>query len=157
MIDPDLSCRTEQRRDDVRAASLFGLDYVEVSDDQRTVYVYFLGKAPQKIAKANICLRGGQRIRDVKVVNLVVHRQTDPTLDDYMEVAVNKPGDFSTYTLGVVKLDDHGIPTNQPADGFDPRYDQVDFTFKASCPTGVDCKAQSVCPPPQRAQPASAS
>jgi hypothetical protein len=153
MIDPDLSCRTEQRRDVVRAASLFGLDYAEVSDDQRTVYVYFLGKAPQKIAKANIRLRGGQRIRDVKVVNLVVHRQTDPTLDDYMEVAVNKPGDFSTYTLGVVKLDDYGNPTDQPADGFDSRYDQVDFSFKASCPTDLDCKTKSVCPPPQRTEP----
>ena len=119
MIDSDLSCHVEKRRDAVRTASLFGLDYVEVSDDQRTVYVYFLGKAPERIEKANVRLRGGQRIRDVQVVNLLVRRQTDPTLDDYMEIAVNKPGDFSTYTLSVVKLDDHGSPTNQPADGFD--------------------------------------
>jgi hypothetical protein len=153
MIDRDLSCREEKRRDAVRTASLFGLDYVEVSDDQRTVYVYFLGKAPERIEKANVRLRGGQRIRDVQVVNLLVQRQTDPTLDDYMEIAVNKPGDFSTYTLSVVKLDDHGSPTNQPADGFDSRYDSVDFSFKAACPTGLDCKPQHVCPPPQRTQP----
>ncbi|MFI5456621.1 MAG: putative baseplate assembly protein [Isosphaerales bacterium] len=153
MIDADLSCRKEERRDAVRAASLFGLDYAEVSDDQRTVYVYFLGKAPKQIEKANIRLQGGQRIRDVQVVNLLVHRQTDPTLDDYMEVAVNKPGDFSTYTLSVVKLDDHGNPTSQPADGFDSRYDAVDVSFKAACPTGLDCKPQNVCPPPQRTQP----
>jgi hypothetical protein len=153
MIDPALSCRQETRRDAVRAASLFGLDYAEVSDDQRTIYVYFLGKAPQQIEMANLRLQGGQRIRDVQVVNLLVHRQVDPTLDDYMEVAVNKPGDFSTYTLSIVKLDDRGDPTGQPADGFDPRYDAVSFSFKAACPTGLDCKSDHVCPPPERAWP----
>jgi hypothetical protein len=153
MIDPDLSCRRETRRDAVRSASLFGLDYAEVSDDQRTANVYFLGKAPKKIEKANLRLQGGQRIRDVQVVNLLVHRQTDPTLDDSMEVAFNKPGDFSTYTLSVVKLDEDGNPTDQPADGFDPRYDAVSFSFKAACPTGLDCKPEHVCPPPERTGP----
>ncbi len=153
MIDPDLSCKEEHRREDVRAASLFGLDYAEVSDDQLTVTVYFLGKAPPAIEKANILLQGGTRVRDVQVVNLRVHRQADPTFDDYMEVKVNKPGDFSTYTLSVVKADEHGHPTGQPLEGFDPRYDEVDFTFKASCPTDLDCKVQLVCPPPQRSEP----
>lgn len=153
MNDPDLSCKEEHRRDDVRAASVFGLDYAEVSDNQLTVSVFFLGKAPPNITKANILLQGGVRIPDVQVVNLRLHPQADPTLDDYMEVVVNQPGDFSTYTLSVVKLDDQGHPTGQPFDGFDPRYDQVDFTFKASCPSALDCKTQQVCPPPQRTQP----
>ncbi len=153
MIDFDLNCRQELRRDAVRTANVFGLDYAEVSDDQRTVYVYFLGKAPSKIGKANIRLRGGRRIRDVQVVNLIVHRQTDPTLDDFLEIAVNKPGDFSNYRIGIVKLDDRGNPTECPLDGVDPRYDEVIFSFKAACPTGLDCQAQHVCPPPQRTQP----
>lgn len=148
-----LSCKAEHRRDDVRAAALFGLDFVEVGDDQLTLEVSFLGKAPPKIEMANILLQGGSRIRDVQLSSLRVHRQTDPTLDDYMEVVVNKPGDFSTYTLSVVKLDDHGRPTAQPLDGFDPRYDHIDFTFKAACPSDLDCKPQCACPSPQRAQP----
>ena len=81
MSELHLHCRQELRRDAVRQAPLFGLDYAEVSDDQRTVYVYFLGKAPRKIEAANISLTGGRRIRDVKIVGLIVHRQTDPTLD----------------------------------------------------------------------------
>jgi hypothetical protein len=142
MTDLPLSCRQNQRRDAVRAATLFGLDYAEVSDNQLTVYVYFLGKAPQKMEKANIQLEGGRRIRDVKVINLTVHHQSDPTLDDFMEVLVSKPGDFSTYTLSVVGLA-----------GFDARYGQVKFSFKAACPTGLDCKTQNTCPPPDRTQP----
>src|SRR6185437_4138660 len=151
----DLVCKEERRRDDVRAASLFGLDYAEVRDDQRTVTVCFLGKAPQNITKANIVVVGGTRIRDVQVVSLCLHRQADPALDDSMDVVVNKHGDFSTYRLSVIviKPDDQGHPTVQPFDGFDPRYDQVEFTFKASCPSHLDCKTPRVCPPPQRTEP----
>ena len=142
MIDRDLRCHQEHRRDDVRAASMFGLDYVEVSEDQLTLYVYFLGKAPKKVEKANLRIQGGRRIRDIQVTDLRMRRQTDPTLDDFMEVTVNKPGDFSTYTLSLLELE-----------GFDSRYDQVTFTFKASCPSDLDCKTPHVCPPPQRTQP----
>lgn len=92
---PNLSCREERRREDVRAASLFGLDYVEVVDHpQKTLNVFFLGKAPQNIEKANVVLTGGRRIRDVQITMVRVQRQPDPTLDDYLEVHVNKAGDF---------------------------------------------------------------
>ncbi len=80
--DPNLSCREERRREDVRAASLFGLDYVEVVDEQQlTLNVFFLGKAPQNIEKANVVLSGGRRIRDVQIKAVRVQRQPDPTLD----------------------------------------------------------------------------
>jgi hypothetical protein len=58
-----------------------------------------------------------------------------------------------SYTLSVVQLDDHGHPTDQPMDGFDRRYDEVSFTFKAGCPSDLDCKVLPVCPPPLRTQP----
>jgi hypothetical protein len=149
----NLICREEHRRDDVRAAKLFGLDYAEVNDDQRTLYAYFLGKAPQKIELANIRIGGGRRIRDVRAVNLKMQRQPDPTRDDFMEVMVNHPGDFSTYTMSVVKLDDHGNPTDQPFDGFDPRYFSVEVDFKAGCPSDLDCKLPHVCPSAPRVEP----
>src|ERR1044071_4765135 len=119
MMNPELSCGEEHRRDEVRAASLFGLDYAEVDETQRTVTVYFLGKAPQGITKANIAITGGTRTKDVRVVNLRVQHQTDPTLDEYMEVSVNQPGDFSSYTLRVVQLDERGNPTSTPFPGLD--------------------------------------
>lgn len=153
MNDPNLSCREDRRREDVRTASLFGLDYVEVVDDQQlTLNVFFLGKAPQKIEKANVVLSGGRRIRDVQITSVRVQRQPDPTLDDYLEVRVNKAGDFSNYTISLVDAV-NGQPTTVPMDGFDPRYNQVCFNFKASCPTDLDCKQPSTCPPPQRTQP----
>jgi hypothetical protein len=158
MNDPDLSCREELRRETVRAASLFGLDYVEIGDlegpdDHRNLRVYFLGKAPAKFGKKNLALTGGRRIRDVHIVNLRVVRQKDPTLDDHLEIDVDKPGDFSTYTLSVVEVDDKGQPTTQPMAGFDQRYSSVTFSFRAGCPSDLDCKQPDLCPPPQRAEP----
>jgi hypothetical protein len=153
MNDPSLSCREEQRREDVRAASVFGLDYVEVADQQQlTLNVFFLGKAPASIGKANVVLTGGRRIRDMQITTVRVQRQTDPTLDDYLVVRVNKAGDFSNYTISVVNAV-NGQPTTQPMNGFDPRYNQVCFSFKASCPTDLDCKQLCTCPPPQCTQP----
>ena len=153
MNDSNLTCQLEHRREDVRTTSLFGLDYVEVADEQQvTLNVFFLGKAPQKLEQANVVLSGGRRIRDVKITSIRVHRQSDSTLDDYLEVHVNKPGDFSTYTITIVNTVD-GKPTADPMPGFDSRYDSVCFTFKAGCPTDLDCKPQCSCPPPQRTQP----
>jgi hypothetical protein len=147
-----LSCKKERRREDVRAATLSGLDYVEVVDEQQlTLNVFFLGKAPREIDKANVVLSGGRRIRDVKIESVRVKRQADPTLDDYLEIRVNKPGDFSDYTISLVKVVD-GRPTAEPMDGFDARYSRVCFSFKASCPTDLDCKPACNCPPPSRAQ-----
>lgn len=150
---PDLSCCENQRQDDVRAADLFGLDYVEVSDDQLMLTVFFLGKAPRKLEKANLVLTGGRRIRDVQISHLHVQRCKDPTRDDYMEVTVDKPGDFSTYTLSVVATDENGNSTGQPMPGFDSGYSKVEFSFKSGCPSPLDCKPQNVCPPPRRPQP----
>jgi len=153
MNDPNLSCLEERRREDVRSASLLGLDYVEVVDEsQTTLNVFFLGKAPQNIDKANLVLSGGRRIRDLRITSVRVMRQPDPTRDDYLEVRVDKPGDFSSYTLSVVKTD-QGRPTGEPMEGFDARYSQVSFRFKASCPSDLDCKAPCACPPPTRVQP----
>jgi hypothetical protein len=154
MNDPALHCRDERRRDDVRTASLHGLDYVEVSDDrQLTLHVWFLGKAPATIRKENVRIRGGRRIRDIRVTDVRVERRADLRLDDSLDVTVDKPGDFSTYTLALVRLDEQGRPTDEPMEGFDPRYDDVDFTFKAGCPSDLDCKTERACPPPERVEP----
>ena len=153
MNDLELHRRDERRRDDVRADSRYGLDYLEVSDDQLTLHVWFLGKAPAAIRKENVRIRGGRRIGDIRVPDLRANRRTDPTLDDSLDVTVNRSGDFSTYTLALVRLDEQGRPTDEPMEGFDPRYDEVDFTFKAGCPSDLDCKTEPVCPPPERLEP----
>jgi hypothetical protein len=149
MNETSLSCRENRRREDVRSASLFGLDYVEVADQQQlTLNVFFLGKAPKQIELANVVLTGGRRIRDVKIKNVRVYRQADPTLDDYLQVQVNKAGDFSIYTISIVNASD-GQPTADPMEGFDPRYYQVCFSFKAGCPSDFDCRESCACAPAQ--------
>jgi hypothetical protein len=147
----NLFCADDRRREDVREAPLFGLDFVEVTDaDQRRLEVFFLGRAPGAIATANVHITGGRRIRDVRAIDVHVHRQADPTLDDYLEVEVSQAGDASEYVLSLVKLDDQGRQTDAPMDGFDPGFASVCFTFKAGCPTDLDCKTPQVCPPPPR-------
>ena len=174
-MNSSLVCSGEERRESVRAASLNGLDYVEItSDDQRTMAVYFLGKAPPAIeaqgkpprapiAKKNVRIEGGRRIRNVRVVDVSIHRNEHPRQDDWMEVTVDKAGDFSPYTLRLVELDEREHPILerdksgreqfQPFHGFDPRYAAVEFSFKPGCPADLDCKVAPICPPEKRVEP----
>lgn len=147
-----LICRSEQRREAVRQhTQLNGLDYLEVGSDQRTLTVYFLGKAPVSLEPSNILIEGGRRIRDITVTEVTVTRTNMAELDDFMEVMTEKAGDFSTYTLRVVIRDEHG--DFHPHPSFDPRYDRVEFSFKVDCPSDLDCKQPLVCPPEPRDEP----
>src|SRR5690242_14798639 len=127
-------CKDDQRREQVRAKTrLNGLDYLEVSDDQLTLKVYFLGRAPQPIGKDNFKIEGGRRVRDLRILNAHLYRSSDLELDDWVELTLNRYGDFSTYTLWLVNV----------AEPIDPHYDHLDFTFKIDCPSDLDCKAEA--------------
>ena len=144
-------CNDERRRSDVRESPLRGLDYVEVSDDQLTLTVYFLGKAPDDIDEENVRIEGGRRIRNIQVLDVDVHYDDDDDVDDYMEVTVDRPGDFSTYTLRLVEragYDKKGQPLYRRFSGCDNRYAEVDFSFKVACPSDFDCATDTSCPPP---------
>jgi hypothetical protein len=154
MNNSTLNCKSDRRRKAVRTTTnLAGLDYLEVSDNQRTLTVYFLGKAPPLIVKENICIEGGRRITDIRVTDIEIYRDEDPELDDYMQVFVDKLGDFSPYLLRVVELDCYGHPTTQAMQGFDPRYAHLQFNFKVNCPNDLDCKQNTICPPEKRLEP----
>lgn len=148
-----LICNSGLRRESVRQQeALSGLDYLEVGrlfetqlglDDQRYLRVYFLGKAPDDLTKANVRIEGGRRIRDIQVSSVEIHKARQIEFDDFMEIIVDKAGDFSTYTLRVVEQDEQGHW--QPHSKFDPRYDRIEFNFKIDCPNELDCKAQIAC------------
>lgn len=156
-----LICQDEQRRHAVRRADFYGLDYLEVSDDQRRLTLFFLGKLPPAfyrqegeardvyVARVRPYFRieGGRRIRDVQIVDVELCDQPDDTLDDCLILTVDRPGDFSTYRLCVVELGDDGRPTGRPYPGFDPRYACLEFSFKVNCPSDLDCRQADVCPP----------
>jgi hypothetical protein len=140
-----LHCDNELRRHEVRKnKDLNGLDYLEVSGDQRTLTIYFLDKAPD-LKKENIRISGGRRITDIRVTDLDICRSQDPERDDCLTVRVDKPGDFSCYTLCVVNVDEQGRPTDERHPDFDPRYWCLEFSFKANCPSDLDC-APLPCP-----------
>lgn len=148
-----MTCSGEQRREDVRKAALFGLDYVIVAENQLVLEVFALGKLPEAIEPANVRIYGGKSIRNIKVTGVLVHRQTDPARDEYLEVTVDRAGDFSDYILSMVALDNHGNATSDPMSGFDGRYACVTFNFKVNCPSDLNCQQQSTCSPPARQQP----
>lgn len=151
---PTLYCRDDQeRRGLVRGATLNGLDYLEVSEDQLHLTVFFLGRAPDWITAQHLRIDGGQRVRGLRVQRVKINRSEDPELDDCMTVTVDLPGDFSNYTLCVVALDENGKPTGKAPADFDPRYTCLCFSFKVDCPSDLDCKAGPVCPTPARAEP----
>ncbi|MGD8966114.1 MAG: putative baseplate assembly protein [Anaerolineae bacterium] len=154
MNNATLTCQDERRRQAVRRHEDYnGLDYLEVSDDQLKLTVYFLEKAPEELREENVRITGGRRIRDIEVVDLQLCQHLDPDLDDCVVVTVDKPGDFSTYELCLVDLDEYGRPTGRPFPGLDPRYACLPFSFKVGCPSDLDCKPQVICPPEERAEP----
>lgn len=157
-----LVCKNEQRRHEVREKKLNGIDYLEVSDDQMMLTVYFLGKAPKEIRKENVVIQGGKRVTGIKVVKISVCRVEDQERDDCMMVQVDKPGDFSTYRLCLVEIDENGPIVEEvekgrkkylPLTNFDQRYACLEFSFKAGCPSDLDCKVKQVCPPKSYEEP----
>jgi hypothetical protein len=153
-VTASLDCRTERRRAQVRASQLYGLDYLEVgADDQRMLTVYFLGRAPDALEEGNLRIDGGERVRDIRVIDVEPYYSDDPEFDDWVRVTVDQAGDFSAYTLRVVEADEHGNPTNTPRRDFDRRYDALEFSFKVGCPSPLDCATECTCPTPLRAEP----
>src|SRR3569833_487052 len=140
----DLTCQTDLRRDAVRChKNRNGLDYVEVGDDQITLYAYFLGKLPAELSKPGSQLKqylridGGDSISGLQITGVDPVAGKDAEHDDYLVIHLDRTGDFSTYTLSVV-----GVK------GIDPFYDSASFNFKICCGSDLDCKPACGCEPP---------
>lgn len=148
-------CRNELRREAIREAKrpdgetplLNGIDYLEVSDDQKTLRIHFIHPIQgvgADLNKENILITGGERIRKVQMTGEPV------TTGCLLTLKVQEPGDFSIYTLRLVRKDDSEGP---PPEGFDPILSSVDFSFKAGCPSDFDCRSEQSCPDVPRREP----
>jgi hypothetical protein len=131
-----------------------GIDYVEVvtspaADNQRVLQVFFIPKDPANVigqnnltllmqklptAQQEISIQGGVRIQNIQILDVAF-------VTDHVEVRVSEPGDFSDYTLII----------QDPA--VDEFYSQVQFNFKAGCPSHFDCRVMEVCQPLIPAEP----
>ena len=60
--EPTMICLDDRRRHQVRAAENWnGLDYIEVSEDQRHLTVYFLDQAPETSRPRRLRFDSGHR------------------------------------------------------------------------------------------------
>jgi hypothetical protein len=137
------SCKKDERRDAVRRTEgRNGLDYVEVSADQLTLFVYFLGKLPPELAvnqpgiEHYLKIEGGQRVTDIGIADIDPKVNPYPDQDDYLEVKLDRYGDFSTYAVRLVGVEN-----------IDPRYARAEFTFKIDCGATLDCAPDCACEP----------
>lgn len=138
-----LCCHKDTRRDAVRRREGWnGIDYVEVSKDQYSLDVFFLGKLPPELVAdrpglhEHFRIEGGQRITDIRVLDADPLLSDDPELDDRMVLRLDKPGDYSTYTLRLVGVEN-----------IDPHYEETTFSFKMDCPSDLDCREVCACEP----------
>jgi hypothetical protein len=143
------TCLDPQRRADVRSHGSNGIDYVEVSEHQPTLTVYFLRKAPENLEKENVLIEAGPKGRKVRVLEVRLCSVDDPEQDDCMLVLLDRRGDLTTCTLRLVELDAQGNPIETPLAGLDPRYAQLDFRFDTEVTSDIDCKQPQVCVPTQ--------
>ncbi|HEX2832570.1 MAG TPA: putative baseplate assembly protein [Thermoanaerobaculia bacterium] len=153
----ELTCRDERRRQHIRERDPHnGVDYVDVTG--KHLCVHFLNGIPdvflnvaedqkERVAR-HIVIKGGRRITGIQVLDFDADATDDVFDEDCLGLEVDRTGDWSTYTLCFVKLDEQGRPTDEPL--LDPRYSCVELSFKIDCPAEIDCKADTSCPPEPR-------
>jgi hypothetical protein len=124
---------------------LTGIDFVEVDTldpDGRTLYIHFL-RPPSEI---------GLLLNDITQSQVTIYRDDpngsptkippaqDPQAksddDDVLELVTEFTGDYSPYRLSI----------EHPS--IDPYFNDIQFSFKAICPSDVDCRSrEKECPP----------
>jgi hypothetical protein len=120
-------------------AALNGIDYVDVAPSQTRLFVHFLNTVPVQgtlSGSAPVTISGGEVITTITVNEDAISWSADREGRQVMAVTVAAPGDFSTYRLTIF------------SGSLDPFFASASFTFKANCPTTLDCATHPPgCPP----------
>jgi hypothetical protein len=128
----------DRRAKVLASTAVNGIDFVEVANAAQTLLrVHFLNAVTVTLsATQGPTITGGETIASVDVLPI------PPTAWGWDEghltltLAVEAPGDFSNYTLTIF------------ASGLDPFFDWIQFSFKAGCPSDLDCAPTTpLCPP----------
>ncbi|MET1052884.1 MAG: putative baseplate assembly protein [Mycetocola sp.] len=145
-------CCSRNRGEAIRSsAQSNGIDFIDVldgpevpeADRQRILRVHVINPpSPQLLAigPRNVVVDGGVRVRGIRAT--AVH--WDGLV---LSVTVDRPGDFSIYTLRLTTMSGGTIP------GMDALLSHVDFSFKVECPADFDCVFRHECTPPQEDPP----
>jgi hypothetical protein len=116
-----------------------GIDFVDVANQAQTeLRVHFLNAVNVEGSLIGVpAITGGETIPTVVVLPI---GSGDWGWDDghiVLTLRVAAPGDFSNYTLSI------------PSPVLDPFFSHVSFSFKAGCPSDLDCETPAApCPPP---------
>jgi hypothetical protein len=128
-------------------APLNGIDYVDVAPDQTRLAVHFLNAVPvQGTLTGSVTITGGEVVTSVPAGPVddaagSADWSADSEGRPVLAVTVAAPGDFSTYRLTVA------------SGKLDPFFSSAAFSFKANCPSTLDCAAPvPSCPPPAAEQ-----
>jgi len=113
-----------------------GIDYIYVAEDQVTLQIHFHMKGDPPavtpaailsgLAKEHILIYPTQTGPEQEVIAVSTVQWIDG--DTVLELVVERPGGFATYTLSI---DD---------DRVDHFYNDIEFSFKANCESRLDCK-----------------
>jgi hypothetical protein len=134
-------CTDKQRRNLLlQTPGINALDYLEVLGPQgcgdQLALTFLKDARSLALTPDNISLTGDIALA---VTNIFPATDNDPLT---VIVQLSGSGDFSPYTLTLVKSSTNSDP---PA-GIDSQLNSVNFSFKAACPTPVDCKTVQCCP-----------
>lgn len=124
----------------VASTTLNGIDFIEITSPAQTALrVHFLNTVAVSgtlIGTAPVTITGGEAIPAVPVQTIVgADWGTDDAGRPTVDLRTPFPGDFSHYRLAIA------------SSVLDPKYAAVRFTFKAGCPSTLDCA------PPERCEP----
>jgi len=123
--------------------TLNGIDFVEIANSAQTILVvHFLNAVPVAgTLPAPPTITGGDTIPSVAVLPIQPHDWGIDGTHVTLTLHVNAPGDFSTYTLTLAT-------PSLPCPALDTFFATVQFSFKALCPSDIDCETPPpVCPP----------
>lgn len=123
----------------LESTTLNGIDFVEIAaDDQTSLVVHFLNPVQVDgtlVGARPVTITGGESVTSIEAV--AGNWSTDDQGRPQLAVAAAVAGDFSPYELHI----DSSV--------LDPFFARARFSFKARCPSDLDCAEPGPeCPPP---------
>jgi hypothetical protein len=128
----------DRRAKVLASTTVNGIDFVEVVNQAQTqLRVHFLNAVTVTLSTAQApTITGGETIPSVNILPIPASAWGWDEGHLTLLLTVQAPGDFSTYNLTIFGV------------GLDPFFDWIAFSFKAGCPSDLDCAtATPPCPP----------
>jgi hypothetical protein len=126
----------ERRAALLQSTALNGIDFVEVDASQTLLMVHFLNAVDVSAGPTTATIFGGDSVPTVAVPPVAAADWSVLNGRPLLQITLAAAGDFSLYTLRI----------DNPL--LDPFFQTSKFSFKANCPSDLDCKtAPPECPP----------